>query len=82
MSSANMSYLHCDGSIRRSPGYDRRRDGRDAIGAALCYGMELTGLKRDFGGQFAFMGGVDTQSLIEARRRMRGCVDAEDFGDS
>jgi uroporphyrinogen decarboxylase len=31
----------------------------------LCYGMELAGLKRDFGARFTFMGGVDTQTLIE-----------------
>ena len=27
--------------------------------------MELAGLKRDFGGQFTFVGGIDTQALIE-----------------
>jgi uroporphyrinogen decarboxylase len=29
-------------------------------------GMELAGLKRDFGGDFSFFGCIDTQALIES----------------
>ncbi len=39
-------------------------DGMQSV-QPLCYGMELSGLKHDFGAQFTFMGGVDTQTLIE-----------------
>ena len=58
--------LHCDGSIR-SIIPDMIAVGLDGIQSVqpLCYGMELAGLKRDFGAQLTFMGCVDTQSLIE-----------------
>lgn len=58
--------LHCDGSIRALLP-DMIAIGLDGMQSVqpLCYGMELAGLKRDFGAQFTFMGGIDTQSLIE-----------------
>ena len=58
--------LHCDGSIRALLP-DLIAIGLDGMQSVqpLCYGMELAGLKRDFGAQFTFMGGVDTQTLIE-----------------
>ena len=57
---------HCDGSIRALLP-DLIAIGLDGMQSVqpLCYGMELSGLKRDFGAQFTFMGGVDTQTLIE-----------------
>lgn len=61
--------LHCDGSIRALIP-DMIAIGLDGMQSVqpLCYGMELAGLKRDFGSQFTFMGGVDTQSLIEGTK--------------
>ena len=58
--------LHCDGSIR-SLIPDMIAVGLDGMQSVqpLCYGMELSGLKRDFGQQFTFVGGIDTQALIE-----------------
>ena len=58
--------LHCDGSIR-SLIPDMIAVGLDGMQSVqpLCTGMELSGLKRDFGGQFTFVGGIDTQALIE-----------------
>jgi uroporphyrinogen decarboxylase len=58
--------LHCDGSIRTLLP-DMIAIGLDGMQSVqpLCFGMGLAGLKRDFGEQFTFMGGIDTQSLIE-----------------
>lgn len=58
--------LHCDGSIR-SLLPDMIAIGLDGMQSVqpLCTGMELGGLKRDFGRDFTFMGGIDTQLLIE-----------------
>ena len=58
--------LHCDGSIRALLP-DMIAIGLDGMQSVqpLCYGMDLAGLKHDFGAQFTFMGGIDTQSLIE-----------------
>jgi uroporphyrinogen-III decarboxylase len=59
--------LHCDGSIRALMP-DMIAIGLDGLQSVqpLCYGMELRGLKADFGRQISFMGGIDTQSLIES----------------
>jgi hypothetical protein len=58
--------LHCDGSIRALLP-DMIAIGLDGMQSVqpFCYGMELPGLKRDFGARFTFMGGIDTQALIE-----------------
>lgn len=58
--------LHCDGSIRALLP-DMIAIGLDGMQSVqpLCYGMGLEGLKHDFGAEFTFMGGIDTQSLIE-----------------
>jgi len=58
--------LHCDGSIR-SLIPDLIAIGIDGLQSVqpLCYGMELGQLKADFGRQITFMGGIDTQLLIE-----------------
>jgi uroporphyrinogen-III decarboxylase len=58
--------LHCDGSIRALIP-DMIALGLDGLQSVqpLCYGMELAGLKRDFGRQLTFVGGIDTQALIE-----------------
>jgi uroporphyrinogen decarboxylase len=58
--------LHCDGSIRALIP-DLIAIGVDGLQSVqpLCYGMELGHLKTDFGRQIAFMGGIDTQLLIE-----------------
>ena len=59
--------LHCDGSIRLLLP-DMIAAGIDGIQSVqpYCTGMELAGLKRDFGKDMTFMGCVDTQALIEA----------------
>jgi len=47
-----------------------------------CPGMELEGLKRDFGGDLCFHGGVDNQRVLafgtpeEVRAEVRHCIDA------
>jgi uroporphyrinogen decarboxylase len=58
--------LHCDGSIRALIP-DMIAIGVDGLQSVqpLCYGMELGRLKADFGRQITFMGGIDTQLLIE-----------------
>jgi uroporphyrinogen decarboxylase len=58
--------LHCDGSIRALIP-DLIAIGVDGLQSVqpLCYGMELGQLKADFGRQITFMGGIDTQTLIE-----------------
>jgi uroporphyrinogen decarboxylase len=58
--------LHCDGSIR-SLIPDLITIGLDGLQSVqpLCYGMELSRLKADFGRRITFMGGIDTQLLIE-----------------
>jgi uroporphyrinogen decarboxylase len=58
--------LHCDGSIRALVP-DMIAIGVDGLQSVqpLCYGMELSKLKADFGRQITFMGGIDTQLLIE-----------------
>jgi uroporphyrinogen-III decarboxylase len=58
--------LHCDGSIRALIP-DMIAAGIDGLQSVqpLCYGMDLAGLKADYGQRLTFMGGVDTQSLIE-----------------
>jgi uroporphyrinogen decarboxylase len=58
--------LHCDGSIRTLIP-DLIAIGIDGLQSVqpLCHGMELGRLKADFGRQITFMGGIDTQSLIE-----------------
>ena len=58
--------LHTDGSVR-SLIPDLIAIGLDGMQSVqfLCHGMELAGLKHDFGARFSFMGGVDTQALIE-----------------
>lgn len=46
----------------------------------ICPGMELEGLKRDFGGKLCFHGGVDNQqvlaygSVTDVRREVRDCL--------
>ncbi len=59
--------LHCDGSIRLLLP-DMIAAGIDGVQSVqpFCTGMELHGLKRDFGKDMSFMGCVDTQALIEA----------------
>lgn len=61
--------LHCDGSIRLFMP-DLIGIGMDGIQSIqpYCAGMELRGLKRDFGDRLTFMGCVDTQALIEGTR--------------
>jgi uroporphyrinogen decarboxylase len=39
-------------------------DGMQSV-QPFCTGMELNGLKQDFGADFTFFGGIDTQVLIE-----------------
>jgi uroporphyrinogen decarboxylase len=58
--------LHCDGSIRHLLP-DLIAIGMDGIQSVqpYCAGMELRGLKRDFGRELTFMGCIDTQALIE-----------------
>lgn len=58
--------LHCDGSIRALIP-DMIAIGLDGLQSVqpFCYGMALPGLKRDFGRQLTFVGGIDTQALIE-----------------
>jgi uroporphyrinogen-III decarboxylase len=58
--------LHCDGSIRHLLP-DMIEIGMDGIQSVqpYCAGMELSGLKRDFGRDLTFVGCVDTQALIE-----------------
>lgn len=58
--------LHCDGSIRAFIP-DMIAIGLDGMQSvqSLCSGMGLQGLKHDFGQEFTFMGGIDTQALIE-----------------
>jgi uroporphyrinogen-III decarboxylase len=58
--------LHSDGSLRALMP-DLIAAGFDGIQSIqpFCAGMELTGLKRDFGDQITFVGCVDTQALIE-----------------
>ena len=58
--------LHCDGSIRALIP-DMIAIGVDGLQSVqpLCYGMELSKLKADFGRQITFVGGIDTQLLIE-----------------
>lgn len=58
--------LHTDGSMRALIP-DLIAIGLDAMQSVQSHshGMELEGLKRDFGATFSFMGGVDTQALIE-----------------
>ncbi len=58
--------LHCDGSIRALIP-DMIAIGLDGLQSVqpLCYGMDLAGLKADYGRHLTFMGGIDTQSLIE-----------------
>jgi uroporphyrinogen-III decarboxylase len=58
--------LHCDGSIRALIP-DMIAIGVDGLQSVqpLCHGMELSRLKADFGKQITFMGGIDTQLLIE-----------------
>ena len=58
--------LHTDGSVRALIP-DMIAIGLDGMQSVQSHshGMELEGLKRDFGAQFNFMGGVDTQALIE-----------------
>ncbi|MEM2885644.1 MAG: uroporphyrinogen decarboxylase family protein, partial [Thermoproteota archaeon] len=47
-----------------------------------CPGMELEGLKRDFGSELCFHGGVDNQRVLafgtpeEVREEVRRCIDA------
>jgi hypothetical protein len=58
--------LHCDGSIRALIP-DMIAIGIDGLQSVqpLCYGMRLDQLKADFGHRITFMGGIDTQLLIE-----------------
>jgi uroporphyrinogen decarboxylase len=58
--------LHTDGSMRLLLP-DLIAAGLDAMQSVqpYCAGMELAGLKRDFGADLTFMGCVDTQALIE-----------------
>jgi uroporphyrinogen decarboxylase len=56
---------HCCGALRPIIG-DLIEIGMDILNPvqANCPGMEALGLKREFGGRLAFMGGVDTQQLL------------------
>jgi uroporphyrinogen-III decarboxylase len=58
--------LHCDGSIRHFIP-DMIAIGLDGLQSVqpYCSGMELRGLKRDFGDKLTFVGCIDTQALIE-----------------
>ena len=58
--------LHTDGSMRLLLP-DLIAIGLDGMQSVqpFCTGMELGGLKRDFGDDFAFFGCIDTQALIE-----------------
>ncbi len=58
--------LHCDGSIRHLI-QDMIAIGLDGLQSVqpYCAGMELRGLKKDFGDKLTFVGCVDTQALIE-----------------
>ncbi len=57
--------LHSDGAIREFIP-DLIEDGIDVLDPiqTACVGMEVEGLKRDFGGQLAFHGAVDTQHIL------------------
>lgn len=58
--------LHTDGSMRLLIP-DLIAIGLDGMQSVqpFCTGMELDGLKRDFGDDFSFFGCIDTQALIE-----------------
>lgn len=58
--------LHSDGSLRSllPDLIDAGFDGIQSI-QPYCHGMELEGLKRDFGDRITFVGCVDSQELIE-----------------
>ena len=58
--------LHTDGSLRLLLP-DLIALGMDGMQSVqpFCTGMELDGLKQDFGADFTFFGGIDTQVLIE-----------------
>lgn len=57
--------LHSDGAIRPFIP-DLLAAGIDILDPiqSVCPGMEMAGLKRDFGDRLAFHGGVDTQSIL------------------
>jgi uroporphyrinogen decarboxylase len=57
--------LHSDGAIRPFLP-DIMASGVELIDPVqgVCRGMELAALKRDFGGQLSFHGGVDTQNVL------------------
>jgi uroporphyrinogen decarboxylase len=59
--------LHTDGSLRPIMN-DLIATGLDGIQSVqpYCTGMELSGLKRDFGQALTFFGCIDTQRLIES----------------
>jgi uroporphyrinogen decarboxylase len=75
--------LHSDGAIRPFiPDFiDGCIDLLDPV-QPICAGMELSGLKRDFGDQLAFHGTVDTQRLLpfgtpsEVEAEVIRCMDA------
>jgi len=73
---------HCCGALR-SIIPDLVEMGLDVLNPVQCNctGMEAASLKRDFGSQLTFMGGVDTQELLpnatpdEVRRATRQLID-------
>ena len=74
---------HCCGALRPIIG-DLVEMGLNVLNPVQCNctGMEATELKREFGRDLAFMGGVDTQGLLphgtadEVRRATRELIDA------
>ena len=75
-------FYHTDGAARRllGPILDCGVDVLNPIQHA-CPGMELEGLKRDFGSRVIFHGGVDNQFALprgtveDVRREVRYCMD-------
>jgi uroporphyrinogen decarboxylase len=75
--------LHSDGAIRPFIP-DLIAGGIDLLDPIQvhCQGMELTGLKRDFGDRLSFHGAVDTQEILpfgrpeDVRQHVRQCIKA------
>lgn len=75
--------LHSDGAIRPFIP-DLLQDGIDLLDPIQphCAGMDLIGLKRDFGDQLSFHGAIDTQQLLpfgtaeEVQAETRRCLQA------
>ncbi|MDD5198807.1 MAG: uroporphyrinogen decarboxylase family protein [Terrimicrobiaceae bacterium] len=73
---------HCCGALRSIIG-DLVEMGLDVLNPVQCNcpGMDAVELKREFGGQLAFMGGVDTQDMLpngsvdDVRRATRNLLD-------